>query len=118
MKPFLLAACLALSGCTLPQLAMPAPAPLAQTTIDDTGLETAWRAFDVALDSINLLGDAGVIVPGSPEGRAVAASIRKVNRGLTSAERFAAAGSQTDYALALHEAMAGMDELRTAMKGN
>lgn len=115
---FALAAALALAGCGVPAFTAAAPAPLAATTVDDTGLETAWRAFDVALDSINLLGDLGVIVPGSPKGRAVAASIRTVNRSLAAAERFAAAGSQTDYALALRDAMAGMDELRTAMKGN
>src|SRR5688572_27721243 len=109
-----LAAPLALSGCTgLGTLAAPAPAPLAATTIDDQGLETAWKAFDVALDAINALGDAGVIVPGSEKGKAVASAIRTVNRSLAAAERFAAAGSTTDYAEALREASAGLNDLRT-----
>src|SRR5687768_1180651 len=96
---FALAASLALSGCAgLPQFAGQAPAPLAATTIDDQGLETAWKAFDLALDAINALGDAGVIVPGSEKGKAVASAIRTVNRSLAAAERFAAAGSTTDYA--------------------
>lgn len=114
---FAMFAALALCACAGMSAFVPAaPAPLAQTTIDDTGLDAAWRAFDVALDSINLLGDLGVIVPGSPQGRAVAQAIRTVNRSLSAAERFAAAGSQTDYALALREAMAGMEDLRTALK--
>lgn len=94
-----------------------APAPLASTTIDDTGLETAWKSFDLALDAINALGDLGVIVPGSPKGKAVASGIRTVNRSLAAAERFAAAGSAADYTLALAEAKAGIDELRAALKG-
>lgn len=114
-------AALSLSGCaglgalmTAPQ----APAPLARTTIDDTALEAAWRSFDVALDALNALGDAGVIVPGSERGRAVAQGIRKVNRALAAAERFAAAGSATDYATALAEAVGGMNEIRAAIGSN
>src|SRR6266446_1196582 len=104
MKRILLAACaaLALSGCAPGLLTGfgAAPAPLERTTIDDRALEAAWRAFDLALDAINLLGDHGVIVPGTPRGKAVAAGIRTVNRSLAAAERFAAAGSSADYATA------------------
>lgn len=116
----LIAACALLAmtpGCAGMPGFVAAPAPLAATTIDDTGLETAWRAFDLALDGINTLGDLGVIVPGSPKGKAVATGIRAVNRSLAAAERFAAAGSTADYATALAEAKAGIDQLRTALKG-
>lgn len=104
-------------GCAAPPGLTSAPAPLAATTIDDSGLEAAWRAFDLALDGINMLGDLGVIVPGSPKGKAVASGIRAVNRSLAAAERFAAAGSRRDYKAALTEATAGIDELRAALKG-
>lgn len=107
---------LALSACTgLPGFALgpAAPAPLAQTTIDDRGLETAWKAFDLALDAINTLGDLGYIVPGTPRGKAIASAIRKVNTALAAAERFAAAGSSPDYATALREAANGIGEIRT-----
>lgn len=119
MKRIALAIALA---CAMPGCAglgglMTAPAPLARTTIDDSALETAWRAFDVALDGINLLGDLGQIVPGSETGRAVASGIRAVNRSLAAAERFAAAGSATDYRRALDEAEAGLADLRAALKG-
>lgn len=118
MKRLLIAlAALSLTACgpMLTALAGPAPAPLARTTIDDRALETAWRAFDTALDAINLLTDRGVIVPGSPRARAIATAIRRVNTALSSAERFAAAGSTTDYLTALREAGAGIAEIRTAL---
>lgn len=111
----------ALSACTLPGLAGlagPAPAPLAQTVIDDRALETAWRTFDVALDAINILIDRGVIQPGSPNARTIAQAIRKVNRSLAAAERFAAAGSSNDYSTALAEALAGINEIRSALGGS
>ena len=119
MKRFIFAvgASLALSACApglLAGLGGPAaPAPLAATTIDDQGLETAWKAFDLSLDAINTLGDLGYIVPGTPRGKAIAAAIRKVNTALAAAERFAAAGSSTDYATALREAANGIGDIRT-----
>lgn len=125
MKRLLYAAALAvtslgLSGCAgmLAGLGTAAPAPLASTTIDDQGLEATWKAFDVALDAINVLGDRGVIVPGTPRGKAVASAIRKVTAALVAAERFAAAGSSSDYTTALREAAAGFGELRTLIGGN
>lgn len=119
----LLAACaLVLAACdpaALGGVAAPAaPAPLERTTVDDAALQKAWQTFDALLDALNLLGDAGVIVPGTPRGRAVAAAIRKVNRGLAAAERFAAAGSTSSYLEALNEAGAGIAEIRTALQGN
>jgi hypothetical protein len=116
-----LAALAALPGCTtLPgSLASgTSPAPLAQTTIDDRALDTTWKSFDLALDSINLLGDAGKIVPGTPKGIAVATAIRKVTAALVGAESFAAAGSSADYTIALREATAGFNELRKLIGSN
>jgi hypothetical protein len=122
MRSILLAplVALSLSGCAgmLGAIAGPAPAPLARTAIDDHGLDMAWKTFDVALDAIGLLTDRGVIVPGTPQGRNIATAIRAVNRALAAAERFAAAGSATDYATALREATAGMNTIREALGGN
>lgn len=115
---FALSASLAACGPMMAAMGGPAPAPLAQTTIDDTGLETAWKSFDLALDAINGLTDAGIITPGTPRARAIAQGIRTVNRALASAERFAAAGSATDYGVALAEAKAGIEEIRAALRSN
>lgn len=108
-----------LAACTTPGvLSVPtaAPAPLAATIIDDKALTTAWKSFDVALDAINLLGDAGKIVPGTPKGKAVAAGIRKVLAALTAAEHAVAAGSTTSYRTALTEAQLAIAELRNVLR--
>jgi hypothetical protein len=93
-----------------------APAPLAATTVDDVALEKTWRAFDLALDAINLLGDAGKIVPGTPKGKAVASGIRRVLAALQAAEHAAAAGSTTSYRTALDEATQAIADLRVALR--
>lgn len=116
-----LAAALSLSACTLPQMSIggapQSPAPLAQTTIDDTALMAAWKSFDVALDAINLLIDAKVIKVGSPKAVKIADDIDKVTGFLTAAEAAAAAGSSTDYLVALANVKGAITELRAALKG-
>jgi hypothetical protein len=113
-------AVLSLSACTLPNISLgtgTSPAPLAQTVIDDKALSAAWKSFDVALDAINMLVDHKVIAPGTPKARAVADGIDKVTGFLTAAESAAAAGSATDYKVALANASAAIAELRAALKG-
>lgn len=112
----LIVAALALPACVPATIPATPPAPLATTTIDDTALETAWRGFDAALDAINLLGDAKVIVPGTPKGKAVAAGIRRVLAALTAAEHAVAAGSASSYATALQEAQLAIADLRAALR--
>ena len=126
MKKLLIACCaaLALSGCApglLAGLGGQPPAPLAATTIDDRALEKGWQAFDLALDAIDLLGDFGIIKPGTPTGKAVATGIRATNSAFATAERAAAAGSARDYATALAEIDATLKGLRAtvaAIKGS
>lgn len=113
-------AALSISACSLPPInigAPASPAPLAQTTIDDKGLEAAWKSFDVALDAINLAIDAGAIKVGSPKAIKIADAIDKVTAILTAAEKAAAAGSASDYATALINAKGAFLELRAALKG-
>ncbi len=94
-----------------------APAPLERTKIDDRGLETAWKVFDLTLDAINLLGDFGILVPGSPAGKSVATAIRTINKAFAVAEYAAAAGSTTDYKAALEAVNAGIKELQATVAG-
>lgn len=109
------------AACQLPSFSMgtplASPAPLAQTTIDDTALSTAWKSFDVALDAINIAIDAHLIVVGSPKANAIADAIDKVTKFLTAAESAAAAGSATDYKVALANASAAITEMRSALRG-
>lgn len=122
MRTLLVVIALLLNACTLPSFSMGAaplqsPAPLAQTTIDDTALLTAWKTFDLALDAINLAIDHNLIAIGSPKANAIADAIDKVTKFLTAAESAAAAGSATDYKVALANASAAITEMRSALKG-
>ena len=114
-----LAIALSLNACTLPSFSIPvaAPAPLAQTTIDDTALRAAWKAFDVALDAINLAIDAGAIKVGSPRAIKIADAIDRVTAALTAAESAVDAASTTSYRTALLDARAALSQLRIALKG-
>lgn len=121
MRKLLLLACacaLPLSACAgIPVVSSAAPAPLAHTTIDDTALNAAWKSFDIALDAIDLWKAAKPSVKGTPQGIAIANAIDRVTSFLTAAESAAAAGSTTDYGVALANAKAALTELRLALKG-
>lgn len=112
---------LTLSACQLPAIAIgspAAPAPLAQTVVDDKALAAAWSSFDVALDGINILIDTGYIKPGTAKAIKVADGIDKVTGFLTAAESAAAAGSAKDYGIALANVRGAITQLRAALKGN
>lgn len=120
MKRMIIAISLALSACTLPSFSLggpSAPAPLAQTAIDDKALSAAWKSFDVALDAINLAIDAKAIQVGSPKATKIADAIDRVTAALTAAESAASAGSSSDYLTAINHARAALDQLRIALKG-
>ncbi|HYI39978.1 MAG TPA: hypothetical protein VE053_06640 [Allosphingosinicella sp.] len=120
MKRVLLFVPLLLAGCAvpgLPQLGTVSQPVQQAACVAGDKLETAWKAFDLALDAINALGDAGAIVPGSARGKAVAAGIRTVNAALGRAERFSAVCSSNDMSNALDEAVAGMADISNALKG-
>lgn len=122
MKRFVtILAALSIGACQIPAISIggpEAPAPLAQTTIDDTALMTAWKSFDIALDAINMLIDAKQITIGSPKAVKVADGIDRVTAFLTAAESAAAAGSTKDYMVALANAKGAITDLRAALKGS
>lgn len=122
MRRFLfLAPLLALGGCGLPGLVPPAAnsAPVQQAACSfDNYLETTWKVFNLSLDLLNELGDAGKITPGTPEGKAVAAGIRTVNAALGRAERFAVTCNEREIKAALADAESGIADLSAATKGS
>lgn len=122
LKHLILAASLALAACSgIPVSVVESPAPLAQTTIDDKALLTAWKSFDASLDAINLVLDVKPSLIGTPGAVRVANAIDAVSLALTSAESAAAAGSTKDYTIALANARNALTEMRMAlqaMKGN
>ncbi len=116
---FILLGALTLGACQLPAFSVAqAPAPLAQTVVDDKALQAAWSSFDLALDGINTLIDTNYIKPGTPKAIAVADGIDKVTAILTAAESAAAAGSTKDYNIALAQVRGAITQLRAALKGN
>lgn len=108
-------AALSLTACNLPAIPVTSPAPLAQTTIDDRALVTAWKAFDASLDAINLALDAKPSLIGTPGAVRLANAIDAATAALTAAESAAAAGSATDYAVALAKAKDAYAEMRLAL---
>jgi hypothetical protein len=119
LAPFVALALVACAG--IPVVSTQAPAPLAQTKIDDTGLEVAWKALDTALDGINLALDLKPALIGTPGANRVADAIDAATAALSAAEAAAAAGSTTSYATAMAKAKEALTEMRVALqslKGN
>jgi hypothetical protein len=121
MKKLLIIMCvlvLPLGACagTVPTVPTQSPAPLAQTTIDDTALETAWKSFDVALDAIDLWKRLKPDIKGTPKAIKIADAVDKVTQFLTAAESAAATGSATNYKVALANAKSAITELRLALQ--
>lgn len=117
MKRILIAASLALAGCA-PGGITSAPAPLAQTAIDEKGVTLAWQAFNTALDAINALRRAGVIKDGSSSARALADGIDRTTLALSSASAAQRAGNSANYLTAMAEAQAALTGIRSLLKGN
>lgn len=107
-----------LAGCQLPIVGLnptQAPAPLAKTTVDDSALQTAWKAHDALQDALNLYMDAKPSVIGTPAAHRVADINDAITAALTAAEAAAAAGSTTDYLVALAKAKEALANMRTAL---
>jgi len=122
IKQFLgLVALVSLAACQTPigtVSPFEAPAPLEKVTVDDSALQTAWRAFDTALDAIALLRDAGALKPGTPKAIAVANGIDRVLAGFKAAELAVAAGSTKSYGEAMANLRAAISELRSTLRSS
>lgn len=111
---FLAVAALSLGACQMPAIGV-APAPLAATTIDDSALLTAWKAHAALQDALNLYMDAKPSVIGTPGAKRVADINDAITAALSAAESAAAAGSSTDYLVALAKAKEALGQMRTAL---
>ena len=113
LAPFVALALVACAG--IPVVSTQAPAPLAQTKIDETALRAAWGAFDVALDGINLWMDAKPSVIGTPAAIKIADGIDAVNAALTAAQIAADGLNSGDYLKAMGEAKVAISDLKAAI---
>lgn len=122
MRRFLFAPVLALglilSGCAGLGTFDPrqAPAPLEQTTVDEKALVLALETFDTVLTSVDILLEAGYIVPGSPRALEIAGNIDRARNALGAASAAQRAGSTSSYLEALEEARAAIALVKSALK--
>jgi hypothetical protein len=92
-----------------------APAPLAQTNIDETALRAAWGSFDTALDALNLWMDAKPSVIGTPAAHRIADAVDTVNAALTAAQVAADALNSGEYIAAMGKARVALSDLKAAI---
>lgn len=78
--------------------------------------DVALRAYGAAVDAVNLLIDAKVLVPGSPRALAVAKANDRVLAGFAVAERARRACNSTSYLAAMAEVTRAIAEVRTALR--
>jgi hypothetical protein len=83
--------------------------------ISTSNLDTAWRAYDAAIDAVNLLLDAKVITPGSAKANAIADANDAVLKAFQTAEHAKALCDATSYTSALDSAKASVVDLRAAL---
>lgn len=123
MRALLLAGCLALAACTPTTTAT---GPVASTVPGGTAvcsvitsdkLDIALKAYDAALDAIDLLIDAKVLVPGSARAKAVADANDRVLAAFKAADAARVACNATGYASALVAVQAAIADVRAAIKG-
>lgn len=89
-----------------------APAPLEQTSIDERGLVLAYATFGTVLDSVDILIDNDVIVPGSPRALQIADAVDTAKAAFEAASAAQRAGSTTSYVTAIAEARAAIETIR------
>lgn len=105
--PVMLAACL---GATSPPAA---PAPLAQTAVDEKALVTALKTYDLVLTLVDAGVDAGVIK--GARAVAVKAALVKVSAGLGAARAAVKAGNTQRYDEAIASATEAIVEAQRAL---
>lgn len=110
------AAAFGLVGCGVPlTVGGPAPAPLEKTTIDDRALLAAWQSHDAFQDALNLWIEAKPSIVGTPQAKRVADINDAITAALQAAEAAVAAGSTTDYAVAIAQVTKATVDMRVAL---
>lgn len=124
LKPLFAAlAALSLAGCApllgaLTSVALPPPAPLAQTVVDERALNLAWEAYDTVLTTVDGLVEAGVLVRNTPRALQVRSALIQVRTGLNAATAAARAGNAATYAEALASATQAYSQVRSLLSGD
>ena len=82
---------------------------------DTQRFDTALRAYDVAIDAVNLLIDVKLIKPGTPTALTIADANDKVLAAFAAAENARLACNATSYLEALQKANAAIADIRAAL---
>lgn len=120
-KLFIIFGALALVACdttgagTGPVGSLPGGAQVCSAIKSDK-FDLALKAYGAAVDAVNLLIDAKVLVPGSAKAVAVANANDKVLAAFSVAEHARQACNSTSYLAAINEAQAAIAEVRAALK--
>lgn len=85
------------------------------STIDASKLDLALRAYDAALDAINVLATTPVLKPGSARAIAVANANDRVLAAFKAADAAHKACNATSYSAALNAAQAAIADVRAAI---
>jgi hypothetical protein len=119
MKKILVAlSALSLVACAPGTSILSAPAPLAQTAMDEKALIVALQTFDVVLTAVDRLVAAGVIKPGSPRAIQIADAIRTARLACQAAVAAHHAGNSTSYFTAISQAQTAIGQINLLIKGS
>lgn len=95
-----------------------APAPLADTSIDEKAILVALESADTIATSVDVLIDLKVIVPGTPRALAVKSALIRMRSALTAASAARRAGNAKSYADLLTNAAIAARDAAKAIKGD
>lgn len=119
MRKLVLLSCLALAACGPNSQTTPVSSlPVASTVCPQISLErldTALKAYDVAIDAVNMLIDVKVITPGSDNAKKIASANDAIIAGFQAADAARAACNATSYTEALANINSGIDAVRSAL---
>lgn len=87
------------------------------SVIDSSKFDLALQTYDAALDAINLLINAKVLIPGSARAKAVADANDRVMAAFKAADAARHACNATSYRAALDDVTAGVAQVRAAIHG-
>ena len=92
-----------------------APAPLAQTQIDENVVKVAYESFDLALDAVNGLRAAGVIKDQTPAALKIADAIDVITAALAAADDARQASNTESWSRAMDKIRDAFIEMRIAI---
>jgi hypothetical protein len=105
-------------GTVIDATGVEAPAPLAETTIDEKAILVALESADTIATSVDVLIGLKVIVPGTPRALAIKSALIRMRSALTAASAARRAGNAKSYSDLLTNAAIAARDAAKAIKGD